>query len=233
MKIAILDDWSGTARDCADWAGLERDLGADITVFRENLSDHAALAEFDVICIMRERMPFDADAFAALPALKLLVTTGPRNLSIDLDAARAAGVTVWPSVPTPGVRACPVRCAAFAYRCLNPITHLQKISGGLFWLVCIAKGNPSCPRRRRTTRSRGRSSRRCVARRKANRRPFSLTSAATVTSTCRPTRTIWTASWWTRPMTSPNWPWRSPGCHRWRRSRVYEQRASRRSERDH
>ncbi len=94
MKIAILDDWSGTARDCADWAGLERDLGADITVFRENLSDHAALAEFDVICIMRERMPFDADAFAALPALKLLVTTGPRNLSIDLDAARAAGVTV-------------------------------------------------------------------------------------------------------------------------------------------
>jgi phosphoglycerate dehydrogenase-like enzyme len=94
MKIAILDDWSGTARDCADWAGLERDHNAEITVFRENLSDHAALAEFDVICIMRERMPFGADAFAALPALKLLVTTGPRNLSIDLDAARAAGVTV-------------------------------------------------------------------------------------------------------------------------------------------
>jgi D-3-phosphoglycerate dehydrogenase len=43
---------------------------------------------------MRERTVFPRAVIEALPALKLLVTTGMRNASIDLEAAKARGVVV-------------------------------------------------------------------------------------------------------------------------------------------
>ncbi len=93
MKIAILDDYADAARGLADWDSL----GAEIKVFRETIAG-AALAErlapFDVLCLMRERTPLTADLIAALPNLRLIVTSGPRNASIDLAAARARGITV-------------------------------------------------------------------------------------------------------------------------------------------
>lgn len=92
MKIAILDDYADCALEMADWARL----GAEITVFRAPLGAAAAqaLAGFEVVCLMRERTPFPAELIAALPALRLIVTTGARNLSIDVAAARARGVEV-------------------------------------------------------------------------------------------------------------------------------------------
>ena len=94
MKIAILDDYANCALTLAEWSGL----GAEITVFRDTITDHAGLvarlAPFDVICLMRERTPFGADLIGALPNLKLLVTSGPRNAAIDLNAAKARGVVV-------------------------------------------------------------------------------------------------------------------------------------------
>jgi len=53
-----------------------------------------ALAGFDIVCAMRERTPFPRAMFEKLPALKLLVTTGMRNASIDMQAAKEKGVTV-------------------------------------------------------------------------------------------------------------------------------------------
>lgn len=92
MKIAILDDYAAAALRLGDWSGL------DVTVFADTITDHAALvarlAPFDVICLMRERTPMGADLIGALPQLKLIVTTGPKNASIDLTAARANGVVV-------------------------------------------------------------------------------------------------------------------------------------------
>lgn len=93
MKIAVLDDWAGRALDVADWGALE----ADITVFREPIaSDEQAsvLQPFEVLCLMRERTPLPAALINALPALRLVVTTGARNLAIDVGAAQARGVTV-------------------------------------------------------------------------------------------------------------------------------------------
>lgn len=93
MKIAILDDYAGVALDYGDWSGL-----GEVTVFRDTLPPGpeltARLLPFDVVCLMRERTPFPADLIGALPALRLIVTSGPRNGSIDLAAARAAGITV-------------------------------------------------------------------------------------------------------------------------------------------
>src|SRR4029077_12364547 len=52
------------------------------------------LANSEIVVAMRERTPFTADILAALPALRLLVTTGMANASIDLDAAARHGIVV-------------------------------------------------------------------------------------------------------------------------------------------
>ena len=95
-RIAILDDYQGVALDLADWSTLPST--AEVTVFREPFADEADAAAtldgFDVISAMRERTPFPRTLFEKLPNLRLLITTGMRNLAIDLDAAREHGVTV-------------------------------------------------------------------------------------------------------------------------------------------
>jgi phosphoglycerate dehydrogenase-like enzyme len=94
--IAILDDYQNVALKMADWSKLQQ--GHRVVVFNQRLPDveaaARALAEFEVIGIMRERTPFSRALFDKLPKLKLLVTTGKRNASIDLEAAKAHGVTV-------------------------------------------------------------------------------------------------------------------------------------------
>jgi phosphoglycerate dehydrogenase-like enzyme len=89
MRCVVLDDYQGVALANADWSGL------DVTVLRDHLPDPAPeLAEAECVVIMRERTPFTASLFARLPKLRLLITSGMRNASIDLDAAREHGVTV-------------------------------------------------------------------------------------------------------------------------------------------
>ena len=96
MRVAILDDYFAAALRLADWSQLKG--RADIQVFTKPLGgeNNAAkqLADFEIIVGMRERTPFPAGLIRRLPKLKLLITTGMRNLSFDLDAARAQGVTV-------------------------------------------------------------------------------------------------------------------------------------------
>lgn len=96
MRIAILDDYQNVALSMADWSKIED--AADITVFNDHIDglDEVAdrLAPFDVVAIMRERTPFPSELISRLPNLKLLVTAGMRNLSIDLVAATENGVIV-------------------------------------------------------------------------------------------------------------------------------------------
>jgi phosphoglycerate dehydrogenase-like enzyme len=96
VAIAILDDYQNVALGMADWSGLQKNHR--IVAFNERLPDMEAvaraLAEFEIVGIMRERTPFQRALFEKLPKLKLLVTTGKRNASIDLEAAKAHGVTV-------------------------------------------------------------------------------------------------------------------------------------------
>jgi phosphoglycerate dehydrogenase-like enzyme len=93
-RVAILDDYQDVARRLADWPSLP----AEVVVFRDHLSDEAKvaarLADFDVVVAMRERTPFSRSLFERLPRLRLLVTTGMRNASIDLRAASDRGVVV-------------------------------------------------------------------------------------------------------------------------------------------
>ncbi len=93
MRIAVLDDYLKVAPDLANW----QSLNADVSFFSEFIAPDTSaqvLAPFDVIVAMRERSAFPASLIEALPNLKLLVTTGLRNNSIDLDACRQKGVVV-------------------------------------------------------------------------------------------------------------------------------------------
>ncbi|GJD43493.1 Hydroxypyruvate reductase [Methylobacterium cerastii] len=96
LTCAILDDYQGVATTLADWSPL-RDRVA-LRPFREGFTTEdalvAAIADCEIVVIMRERTPFPAALFARLPKLKLLVTSGMRNASIDLAAAKAHGVVV-------------------------------------------------------------------------------------------------------------------------------------------
>ena len=95
-RVAVLDDYQNVARDMADWESLLDDVTVD--VFSDHLSDEDEVAErlgpYDIIVAMRERTPFQRTLIRLLPNLKLLVTTGMRNASIDVSAASDHGVTV-------------------------------------------------------------------------------------------------------------------------------------------
>ncbi|MFC7329469.1 D-2-hydroxyacid dehydrogenase family protein [Marinactinospora rubrisoli] len=96
MRIAVLDDYQDIARRYGDWDRLPP--GAGPTVFTDHLADPEAvvarLAPFTVVCAMRERTPFPRAVLERLPELRLLVTTGMANASIDMAAARELGITV-------------------------------------------------------------------------------------------------------------------------------------------
>lgn len=95
LKIAILDDYQHAALSSADWSSLP---DAEVTVFNDYIADEDKLIEkltpFKVIVAMRERTPFPASLLKQLPELKLLVTTGMRNLAIDMDFAKSSGIPV-------------------------------------------------------------------------------------------------------------------------------------------
>lgn len=95
-RIAILDDYQSTALGCADWGSIHGN--PEIVVFERHIPGEdavaEALADFDVVVAMRERTPFPASLIERLPKLRLLVTTGMRNLAIDMQAAAARGVPV-------------------------------------------------------------------------------------------------------------------------------------------
>jgi phosphoglycerate dehydrogenase-like enzyme len=80
----------------ADWASLGAECEVDF--FRNHLADLDSLVQrlkdFEVVVAMRERTPFPRALLEKLPRLQLLVTTGMRNASIDLAAARERGVVV-------------------------------------------------------------------------------------------------------------------------------------------
>ena len=93
MKITVLDDYQDVALGTGAWDRLD----AEVVALHEHLLGDelvAALSGSEVVVAMRERTPFDRVLLDRLTDLRLLVTTGMANASIDLDAARERGVLV-------------------------------------------------------------------------------------------------------------------------------------------
>lgn len=95
LRIAVLDDYLGIARSLGPWHRL---ASAQVEVFDAPIGAPERLVEvlapFDVVCAMRERTELPAAVIDRLPSLRLLVTTGMQNSSIDVEAARRRGVVV-------------------------------------------------------------------------------------------------------------------------------------------
>ena len=94
--VTILDDYQNVALTSADWAAVQEQYTVEVVT--SHLDDEAALvsrlAASEVVVAMRERTPFPARVLQQLPVLRLLVTTGAGNASIDVAAAASAGITV-------------------------------------------------------------------------------------------------------------------------------------------
>ncbi|MGF9695851.1 MULTISPECIES: D-2-hydroxyacid dehydrogenase family protein [Paenibacillus] len=96
LRCAILDDYQNVALSSADWMPIldrvevqtfNNYMGSEEKVIQE-------LQNYDIIVLMRERTPFPESVISGLPNLKLLITTGMRNASIDLMTAERQGVIV-------------------------------------------------------------------------------------------------------------------------------------------
>src|SRR5882757_6514550 len=106
LRCAILDDYINVSQTVADWSKVADRV--DVTVFNQPFATTeaaaSALKNFEIICAMRERTPFPRELFAALPNLKLLITSGMRNAAIDMEAAKDHKVvlcgTQWARDPT-------------------------------------------------------------------------------------------------------------------------------------
>ena len=90
LRCAILDDYMNLTSRMADWSKVSDrvDLRVFIEPFASTEAAAATLQDFEIICAMRERTPFPRALFAALPNLKLLITSGMRNAAIDMEAAK-------------------------------------------------------------------------------------------------------------------------------------------------
>lgn len=95
MQIAILDDYQNIALKMADWSAVQKQ--ADVTVFNGHIGQEQLvekLVGFDMLCVMRERTPLNREILAQLPNLKLIVSTGKRNASVDSNACKELGIEV-------------------------------------------------------------------------------------------------------------------------------------------
>lgn len=96
LRCVILDDYQNVALSQADWSVLAPEV--DTVALHNPIQNQdrlvEALMDADIMVIMRERTPITAQLLSRLPKLKLLITSGMRNASIDLAAATAQGITV-------------------------------------------------------------------------------------------------------------------------------------------
>ena len=95
-SIVILDDYQNVALTFGEWGKLAG--RASIKVLNRHIGNPAELTaelvDADIIVTNRERTPITDALLATLPKLKLIVTSGMRNASIDVVAANARGIMV-------------------------------------------------------------------------------------------------------------------------------------------
>ena len=96
LKVAILDDYQNVSQQFVD---LEKLSGKyEFKIFSEPFIDEAdaidQLADFEALLIMRERTPMTKNLIDNLSKLKFIITSGLRNRSIDLEAAKKRKVIV-------------------------------------------------------------------------------------------------------------------------------------------
>tara|TARA_B100000161_G_C33549219_1_gene414554 strand:+ start:193 stop:1149 length:957 start_codon:yes stop_codon:yes gene_type:complete len=94
IKVAILDDYQNVTHHFANWETLSDKI--ELTVFNKYIGDDPYLSEklfdFDVLCLMRERTPLPKELINKLPNIKLVITSGMWNASVDAEALKKKNI---------------------------------------------------------------------------------------------------------------------------------------------
>jgi phosphoglycerate dehydrogenase-like enzyme len=96
LRCAILDDYQNVALKLADWSKIkevETKVYTD-AVRRTDADTIRDCKDCEIVVMMRERTRFPRAVIEGLPKLKLLITTGAYNASIDMKACQERGITV-------------------------------------------------------------------------------------------------------------------------------------------
>lgn len=95
QQVVVMDDYQQVIKDAADWGRLGPDTS--VSFLAEHLDGPrliAALVDAEVVIAVRERTPLPADVLDQLPNLRLIITAGMQNASIDVGYARSRGIEV-------------------------------------------------------------------------------------------------------------------------------------------
>jgi D-3-phosphoglycerate dehydrogenase len=96
MKVAVLDDYQNVSMILGNFEKLKKDF--DFQVFNQPFEneDHVIeqLKDFEALLVMRERTPITKKIISNLKNLKLIITSGMRNKSIDFLAAKERKVLI-------------------------------------------------------------------------------------------------------------------------------------------
>ncbi len=96
IKVAVLDDYQDVFKQIIDIQKYNKEF--EFQIFNEPFSSEndaiVALEEFEALFIMRERTPITKTLITALPKLRYIMTSGMRNKSIDLEAAKKNNIIV-------------------------------------------------------------------------------------------------------------------------------------------
>jgi D-3-phosphoglycerate dehydrogenase len=96
MKVAILDDYQNVSLILGNFEKLKKDF--DFHVFNQPFANEDSIIEqlkdFEVLLIMRERTPITKKIISNLKNLKLIITSGMRNRSIDFTTAKEKKILV-------------------------------------------------------------------------------------------------------------------------------------------
>ena len=96
LKVAILDDYQNVSQEFVDLKKLSGKY--EFKIFSEPFVDEAEaieqLSDFEALLIMRERTPITKNLIDNLNDLKFIITSGLRNRSIDLEAAKKRKIIV-------------------------------------------------------------------------------------------------------------------------------------------
>ena len=94
LKVAVLDDYQHVALDFADWEKLSANI--ELKVFNEYIGDDSNLSkrlfDYNVLCLMRERTPLPRSLINKLPNLKLVITSGMWNASVDSETLKGKNI---------------------------------------------------------------------------------------------------------------------------------------------
>jgi len=96
IKIAVLDDYQNIFRE---FINIDKHKDKyDFTIFNQSFANKgealAALEEFEVLFVMRERTLISKSLISGIKNLKYIMTSGMRNKAIDLEEAKKRNIIV-------------------------------------------------------------------------------------------------------------------------------------------